>query len=130
MRWGRARVRAPLRPSTGSSTGLSLSGFHQDPCARTLPELRGQRDCLPAAFDNAWLGVDVENSACLTSPLPISFTLLPRSLSPAMGALKTLTVSSFFVSSLAASAGDWRSRSIYQVSRFPGVPLCPHPNGH
>jgi len=34
-----------------------------------------------------------------------------------MGAFKTLVVSSlFFVSSLAASASDWRSRSIYQVS--------------
>lgn len=35
-----------------------------------------------------------------------------------MGALKALAVSTFFfVSSLAASANDWHSRSIYQVTR-------------
>jgi len=43
-----------------------------------------------------------------------------RSLLPTMGVLKALAVSSFFVvSSLGASASDWRSRSIYQVSCIP-----------
>jgi hypothetical protein len=51
------------------------------------------------------------------TPIPHStFVSLP--LSPTMRVLKALAASSFFVvSSLAASASDWRGRSIYQVSR-------------
>jgi len=53
------------------------------------------------------------------------------SLSPTMGALKTLVFSTFFfVSSLAASANDWRSRSIYQVSRIRSFPSIYSPRGH
>ena len=56
-------------------------------------------------------------------PIPL-LTPIPLSLSPTMGAFKTLAAFTlFFVSSLAASANDWRSRSIYQVSHIPCLPF-------
>jgi hypothetical protein len=55
-----------------------------------------------------------------SKPTPIPYSaLISLPLSPTMRVLKALAASSFFfVSSLAASASDWRSRSIYQVSRI------------
>ena len=48
-----------------------------------------------------------------------------------MGVLKALAVFSFFASSLAASANDWRSRSIYQVDCIPSsLHPCTYAKGH
>ena len=63
-----------------------------------------------AAFDGAGIVQNPANPMCRSH----------SSLSPTMGSLNTLAVLSFFfVSSFAASASDWHSRSIYQVNHIP-----------
>ena len=91
-------------------------GFREDDryvYPRQKFDLKGTRGRPPtgwSAFGSAGI---VQNRA---DSIPYSHSTFSL---PTMGALKTLAAFTFFfVSSLAASANDWRGRSIYQVGRI------------